>query len=322
VQISTLGPFVYVVGADSDHARFEMKPAAPGETPSLVKVVRPQTRAGGVTFYDRLEGDVLELQIAHKSADKRTATQPKAPQDGSSGNSRDWVHAWGRYIVLTSDEEKLQVHGNDLVYDARTKQTTIKGSPETVAIKEGNDIHAPELIMQSGDEHTDQQATAKGAGYFRVRISPENRGVEAPGAPGATRELTARWSDQLIYIKKKDGQQELTLTGGAYVEDREHMQLLQGDQVKLLLVPEAPGKPLPESATRESRSRPRRLEATGRVTARSPELHIHDTEQLILLFKDPAPEAAVAPNVQGSAAGASPGAAVPSPAAANQNASA
>src|SRR5205085_5049343 len=69
---------------------------------------------------------------------------------------------------------------------------------------------------------------------------------------------------------------------------------------KLLLAPEPKpaGAPAPKPDATRPRAKPKRLEAIGHVAARSPELTVHDTEQLVLLFTEapaPKPGAAVPP---------------------------
>src|SRR5205085_10050218 len=94
----------------------------------------------------------------------------------------------------------------------------------------------------------------------------------------------ARWREQLVFVKQ-EGHDLLTLTGGASFEDPANGETIQGDQIKLLLAGQPAGALAPESGERPA-PRPQRLEVTGRVVARSPDLNVHDTRQLVVLFRD------------------------------------
>jgi lipopolysaccharide export system protein LptA len=291
VQITTLGPFTYDVLPDADRARFDRLPPTATQLPSCVQVVRPQVREPGAQLNDQLECDTLELQFAHKTVpDAPTAAAAAKPKPvaGADRPAIDWAHAWGQLVVLTSDEERLDARGTDLFHDARAKTTTLKGSPEMVAVKDGHEIHAPVLVLYGAESKEGQQAQARGAGYFRLR---DQTGAEP-------RTVEARWRELMVY-RKDNGRDLLTLTREAVFEDRANGQALRADQIKLLLAPDpkaadpkaaAAAKPpaKPEAAT-AARPLPQRLEALGHVTARSPELTVHDTEQLVLLFTDAPP---------------------------------
>lgn len=272
VQITTPGPFTYDVGAEFDKARFDMKPAPPGGQPGFVQVVRPLVR-DNATYYDRLDCDALELQFDHKPNDN---AGPNQSVRRSESASLQWVHAWGQYLVLTSQSDNMQAHGNDLLYTATTKQTILSGKPEVTAIKDGHEIHAPQLHLTPAESGGGQEAVAVGAGYFMGRFNGGNPNANAEG-------VTARWRERMHY-QKLDGQELITLTGSARFEDPGRKQSIAGDRIKLTLASEAgSGQPAPGG---QPRMKPRRLEVTGRVVARSPELFIHDTETLVVLFKE------------------------------------
>ncbi|MFL5329433.1 MAG: LptA/OstA family protein [Gemmataceae bacterium] len=292
VQITTPGAFIYNVGQEADLARFEMKP---GDQQSPVQVVRPLVK-DGVTFYDRLDCEVLEMQFAHPPQ-KPDGPQTNIAVKQDAESSLRWAHAWGKYIVLTSQAENLQAHGNDLFHDANTKLTTLKGTPEVTAIKEGHEIHAPQIVLSAPDAAGGQGATAEGEGYFRGQMTGEEG-----GEGGHT--VIARWRDRMHY-RKEGGLEQIHLAGAAGFEDLERKQSISGDQIKLTLAPEAVPSDRP-AALGPGRSKPRRLEVTGSVTAKSPELKVHDTDVLVLLFQNapvakPSPEA---PGVSVSTGGA------------------
>ena len=88
-------------------------------------------------YTDQLDCDHLEMQFAHKppaEPAKPGAPKPPAKPAGPAENGGiEWVHAWGPYVILTSDEQRLQAQGNDLFHDAKLKHTVLKGTPEMLA---------------------------------------------------------------------------------------------------------------------------------------------------------------------------------------------
>jgi hypothetical protein len=277
VQITTPGAFVYNIGKDADTARFEMRPAVgAADRPGFVQVVRPVIK-NDVTLYDRLDCETLELQFGHKPATPAAAADTATSEPGSN---LQWVHAWGQYVVLTSQAENMQANCKDLFHDALTKQTTLKGTPDVVALKDGHEIHAPELVFVNSDAKGAQDAYANGAGYFKGHMSGEQAGKEGPRA------FTAVWRDKMHY-RKDQGEETITLIGSASFEDPDRKQSLAGEQIKLTMAPD----PTAKGAAGDPKLKPRRLEVTGRVAADTQELKITDTEQLVLLFKDAPPQA-------------------------------
>ena len=295
-MIRTPGQFTYDILPDGDRARFERLPASATALPNCVHVVRPIVRGPDTQLLDQIDCDTLDLQFAPKG----TAESPKpstvaAKPAGGKDDDRQsisWAHAFGQFVVVTSDAEKLEAHGNDLVYDAKTKGNTLKGTPEMVAFKEGHEIHAPELVMFGAEAQQGRRAEAHGAGYFRLL-----------DRTGPKRTVEARWRDLMTY-RQEEGHDLITLTGNGVFEDRENNQLLQADLIKLWMAPEPkpPAGAAPPPAKPQSKDgkpaaagedppkfHPQRLEATGHVFLRSPDLTDHDTEQLVLFFTDAPP---------------------------------
>jgi hypothetical protein len=286
VKITTLGRFTYDVLPDADRARFDRLPPEATNLPDFVRVVRPQARGQDGVVNDQLECDHLELQFAHRPADPPKGAKPKDGQPKArpraAGMERssniEWVHAWGQQVVLTSDEERLEARGNDLFHDAKAKRTTLKGSPEMVAVKDTHEIHAPELVLYGAASSQGQQAEARGPGWLRLKEQKSHG--------------EARWRTLLVY-RKQDDQDWITLTGDATFVNTTAGQTLRGDQLKLVLGPDpAPAPPAkkPEpGAPGLPKRRPRTLEAIGHVTAHAQELHVHDTDQLVVVFQDEPP---------------------------------
>jgi lipopolysaccharide export system protein LptA len=196
-------------------------------------------------------------------------------------------------VILTSDEEKLEARGTELFHDALAKTTTLTGVPETVALKDGNEIHAPKLVLHGSDAKQGQHAEAIGAGYFRLL-----------DRSGSQRTVHARWKDRLDY-RKDTGGDLLTLIGEAIFEDTAGGQSLCADTLKLLLASEDKSVAKPQVANAPPpRPKPQRLEAYGHVLARAPDLTIHETDELIVHFK----EVVAAPTSGAAASAPTPGA--------------
>jgi hypothetical protein len=261
VVITTAGPFSYDVV--NDRARFDIPPR-PGRYPENVEVTRLHEQGK----LDQLLCDHLDLQFHRK---------PNHGPQPSADNRSDTLeitsaHATGTQVTLTSDVEGLDAVGNDLFYDAQQRRSVLKGSPETVAMKDGNEIYARELWMVTNENKDGNEALAKGPGHISMLDRNGQRNTEA------------RWRDQLVY-KKEGAYDALTLTGEATFEDKLHQQRMRADRLKVLLVPGEPGA-APEKKEQQ-RARPHHVEAKGHVTAESSELRVKDpTDNLVLWFKD------------------------------------
>lgn len=272
VVITTHGPFRYAVSPDNaatpDRAFFHI-PERRGALRERVTVTRLAGPAGQEKR-DQLFCDHLELTFRRK-ADADTekgagATEQLAIQEAHATSDS------GSSVELQSEAEELAAYGNDFFYDARTKESLLKGTPEMFALKEAHEIHARELRMQSAGQKEVQKARAKGPG----RIAMLNR-------ESGKRTLFARWADEMEF-DKDGGLDSLTFKGQAAFEDKEHGQDLRADRLRLWLKPADHASP---AAGEAQRMKPHRLEATGHVRADSPELHVKEpTEYLVIRFKD------------------------------------
>jgi lipopolysaccharide export system protein LptA len=271
VVIQTDGPFHYDVLAD--HATFDI-PTKQGLFPNTVTATRTLEQDRQKKS-DQLQCDHLELQFRRKSNPDNQP--PPAAQDDHSYNLEiETAHATGGHVVLTSDAEDLEAHGHDLFYDARKRQTTLKGAP-MVAVKNGHKIVASELCMEGLGQKEIQQARVNGPGkvdlYDRTTDSYPNH---------------ALWKEGLLFAKE-GGYDCLTLVGDASFIDDDHGQRLRGERLRVWLQPAEPGAP---AGNDQQRLRPHHLEATGHVTADSPELHVKEpTEHLVVWFRDAPPAA-------------------------------
>jgi lipopolysaccharide export system protein LptA len=257
VVVTTSGPFTF--DCRTNLARFEI-PYGRSRYPENVEVVRlPEPVRQGKR--DDLLCDCLEIQLQ-----KRTGP---APSDSPAGGLEiKSAHAFGKNLVLTSDSEQLIAWGNDLEYDASKRRTVLRGSPEMIASRQGNEIYARELWLDAPEKKEEQTAIAKGPGHIHL-LDQDN----------GQRNVQARWNDTLEY--KKDGAYDcLTLTGAATFEDKEHAQRMQADRLRVWLEQGRAGEP-------SGRARPHHLDAKGHVTADSPDLVIKDpTDNLTVWFKD------------------------------------
>jgi hypothetical protein len=265
VKIMTQGPFRYDLF--TDRATFDISHHS-GPRPNVVTVDRYQEQEDKI---DHLECDHLEIQFQRKNP---AAAQTAADNHGE-GLDIETVHATGKEVILTSDAEMLEAHGTDFFHDKRAHLSILKGQPKMWALKEGNEIEAPELQLTDGKGA--QQATALGEGHIRML---DKRTGDRP--------LEAHWKQKLVYAK--DGPHDLlTLMGGASFVDHEHAQQLEAQLLKVWLEPSKEGKAPPGSDPQ--RPLPHLVDALGQVKAVAPDMHIHDTDHLVLKFKDVAPAA-------------------------------
>jgi hypothetical protein len=275
VIIETPGTFFYE--AEKDFAQFDV-PANGGQlSPHRVHVTRI-TKPGQ---HDQLYCEHLELQFRRK---KTGEGKPARPAD-DQGMELDieTAHATGKDVTLASDAETLEVlEANDFRYNALKRETVVTGAGEVAVFKEGHELWARELRLQ--ETAGVQQMTALGPG----RIGLYDRATHK-------RSVTAAWKKTLV--SSKDGDLDLLiLTGEANFQDTEHDQHLKAEELKVWLEPSRqpvanlrvePGGS--SAGSNQGSRRPQRVEATGHVATRSPEMIIHDTDKLILTFKDAPP---------------------------------
>ncbi len=292
IQIDTEGPFSYDVTKDLAHFNFPEKAGVPISNRVHVRRIRQPG-----PMFDQLDCDRLELQFHRKKPGEAKPAKPG--EDHSVELEIETAHALGREVVLTSDSEVLNVsQANDFFYDARTKSSRIKGEAGVVVCKDGHDLEARELQIE--DHPTGRRLTALGPGTIGLLDKATRK-----------RSLTAHWNDKLL--SSKDGEQDLlVLTGDANFNDEEHGQYLSGDELKVWLEanPKTQAKP---GDTGQNARRPQRVEATGHVLTRSREMAIHDTDKLILTFKDGPPRATLTPAARPAPASPGPVTRLPEP---------
>jgi hypothetical protein len=241
-------------------------------------------------LYDTLVCDHLELQFRRKgNPDRRPAGD-----DQSSEREIESAHAVarpGRQVELSSEAERLEAVGSDFFYycatAARGPQTVLKGQPLN-AIKDRNYNRARELMLVGADPKGTGQALAKGPG--QIDLFDRNN-------PKDPYPLHAVWRDTLTVTKDRDGDRVydlLTLTGDAAFIDEEHAQDLSAQRLLVWLEPPDRAAAPDVSAQKQTpaelpRQRPHKLEAFEHVKTRSADLIVHDTDHLIVRFKDAPP---------------------------------
>jgi hypothetical protein len=238
---------------------------------------------------DQMDCEHLELQFRKKTPPTAQTTKdnakPPATDDKTANLEIETVHATGKKVVLVSEADTLTAWGTDFFHNAVSRQTTLKGDPKINPVhvnnktfgvwilKEGNEIYGNELELSN--QKGAQAASARGPGC--IRLLDKTTG---------TRPLQASWNDSFSWLP--EGNHEvMTLTGNGVFYDDEHNQYLQADNLKVWLQPAdvkpaATGSPPPVQNSRK----PHKVEATGHVLAKSPDMKVHDSESLMVHFKD------------------------------------
>src|SRR5262249_27360870 len=260
VLIITQGPFTYDLR--TDHAVFETAHNT-RPRPNFVTVDRVHQSDGKV---DHLQCEQLELQFHRQSANAPSGNA--SAERKSDGLDIEVARATGKDVILKSDADVLEAHGNDFAYDRRTKLSTLRGNPKMTAIKEGTLIEAAELQLL--DQKGSQQATALGEGHIDL--------MERDGR----RPLEAHWKKKLVYTKEAN-QDILILYGDAVFKDKEHDQQIQAEILKVWLEPSGPA---PARDGDQQRRKPQHLDAVEHVRVAGPEIRIRDAEHLVIWFRD------------------------------------
>ncbi|MCI0641882.1 MAG: hypothetical protein L0Y72_11190 [Gemmataceae bacterium] len=281
VVIKTNGSFHYDL--TKELAWFDSPPPqeAALASPEQVLVSR-QHKAGDAILFDQLLCDHLKLQFRRKT-----------PIDKREGRStdKDIETAWatnrsGKEVVLTMDSDELEAYGEELIYHSATAdsgpRTLLKGKP-LHAIQKGHKIEARELYLFGADKDgKGQKAVAQGPGQIDI-FDKSN--------PKKTHPMHALWKETLTLVRDKEGNRwldVLTMSGDATWVDEEHQQELQGQRLQIWL--ETPGKDAKATfrdgvqVGRSTRQKPTKIEAFDKVFAKSPELIVRDTHQLVIRF--------------------------------------
>ena len=303
LQIDTLGRFVYDVKAEA--ARFDVVPQADPHLPNDVQVTRiPPPAPGRLTpGRQRLFSQVLEIEFDGPAAGPKPDTPPAKPGDppkpAPAGPGFKRLHAFaytpGRLITLSSDEDRLEAFGQDLVHEQAAGVTTLTGSP--LHATRGNPPRAdnrpaggnvlaaggpgrPAVLTMQPGPGPDKTTTATVRGFGRLELFD-------PASGAAT--THAAWETSLTQTREEVDKQlldVLTFTDGAVFEDTKADYWLKGKVLKLWMG--ATARPAGASAD-AGRPLPRRVQALGDVTSHSAEFDIDGADQLNVLFRDAPP---------------------------------
>jgi hypothetical protein len=325
VTIHTPGRFTYNLGKDArepDTACFEVPAPDPNDPPRMardvtVTRVHPRLRTADQIVCQRLD---LRLRRKDQSANAKPAKGAKGgkevkearpareakPGDASTdrGLEIEWARATGKEVILTSDAEKLEAHGDEFVYDNKAFTTTLRGTPEMEAIKENSTLHARELVIV---EHKPERGAPPDA-----RSTFDTRALADPARPGRIDMADARTGKKTQHavfaesmVSRRDGAQDLLIfTGAARLWDDEQGQTLAGDELKIWLDPapvtewrwpvcgvevdgDAGAALFGPPPARKADRKPHHLVAIGNVSAKSKDMTVHDTSRLVVWFKDP-----------------------------------
>jgi hypothetical protein len=285
VVIMTPGQFLFDVAKDVAHFSTAVNK---GNYPDQVEVIRelikdPPVAKDGERF-DRLFCDHLTLKFKRKTA--------PGPKTDKSGGDREIESALatarpGTEVVVSLDTENLAAYCSELFYECPTAdrgpRTTLRGNP-VQAVKDGHQIHCPELCLESAnDKGVGQRVTAKGPGKVDL--------FDKDPAKGFT--THALWKGLLTQSKYKEGEQDLdllTLTEDAVFIDDEHSQKLWGQRLQVWLkaapVPEKSTPADKDSANGGPHQQVEKVEAYERVKQDGLEYRIKEATSLKIRIKD------------------------------------
>jgi lipopolysaccharide export system protein LptA len=284
VLIETDGHFEYIVLTDMAHFEHGQQK---GAFPEQVKVTRvlgdPDHR-----HYDQLFCDKLDLKFLQKAGAQPRTGDAASQQMGS--REIEWVEATGRDVTISSDSESFSAVGTFFRYETKDRKSILRSDlpAGTQVLKDASEILAPEIQLIGGKDGS--QMRALGPGEIRHRDKATDR-RQAP--------MIARWRDSLT-SGKDEGRDLYVLTGGASFEDPQSTppRILRGDTIKVWMdegsaraKAEKPVEPPSATASPEQQTRRvNKVEATGNVSCRSPEVEIQNSHYLLVIFKDPPPD--------------------------------
>jgi lipopolysaccharide export system protein LptA len=317
IHIVTPGRFTYDFGRDRvpyDRARFDIPKRPANETarfPEQVVVTRrqPQSPVGP----DEMDCEHLELHLKKKPP-APAKTGGKAGDDPEQAMEIANVHATGAEVTLKSDAQKLDACGVELIYEAATATTTLRGNPNMRANHEGSVIVAPEMQIQ---EVKQPNPKTKELETFHNVLATGPGQIDMLDKNTGKRSQHAYWTEKLT--STRDGPLDLlVLVGDARFVDDEHDQFLQARTLKVWLeekngdIKTPPKPPATAKSTTDSKlspqqsQRPNHIEGLEDVLAKSKELYVHDTSRLVVWFKDVPGEELLAPAPPSKGGPASP----------------
>ena len=306
LHIKSPGRFLYELNKDHDLATFVVQPNGP-VVPS--RIDKPKHVEAIRTNPDGKE-DVLVCHQLTLRLRRKEGAEPKSKGAAGPGSSAkpakaagsenqqlegseiesmsavaDFTRPSSQVVLIANSEESVSVTGRDFFHSAPQGLTILKGEPVEVNRADGK-IVAPEIRIQNVTPPTVpgkppvkpyQDFWATGPGDILLVDKKDNKRTQA------------YW--QKLLTSTRDGDQDLlTLTGAARFIDEGVDQSLRADTLKVWL-------DLPDTKQASDRKegissgrKPRHLEATGNVVARSRDMNIHDTGRLVVHFTDEVPQ--------------------------------
>lgn len=293
LQVETLGPFAY--DAERNVGRFDVVPQAEPSVQDYVQVHKLPPRGGT----QRLFSQVLEVEF-NGSPTAGKEPEPKSPATGGGGPSfkelRAWTYTPGRLVMVSSDADRLNAFGTELVHDQLKSRTVLKGAPLT-AIR-GNEARADK--KEAGESVLTAGAAGRPATLTMTSVTTTgatgpkratNSLIEGAGTMklfdpnSGTQSVEAAWAQSMSHTRETAQGRELdllTFTGTASFDDRKADFWLKGNVLKLWLDPagagQGGGQPLPHQ-----------VQALGDVTSHSPDYDIERADHLNVVFTEGAP---------------------------------
>lgn len=294
LRIKTPGHFRYEINKQHDRAIFSTQPLGSGSNANLprhVEAIRTQLATG---IRDQLYCTQLTMQLRRKDSPAPAASKQarNTPTGQMEAVEIETVQATGKEVKLVSNSENLSASGSDFFHDAINQLTILKGDPVEVERDDGR-IVARELRILNV---TQNRPAAPGKptttpvppsaeplrNYQHVEAQGPGNIVSRDRKQGRT--LRASW--QKLLTSTREGNQDLLiLTGKAHFLDEQANQRLSAETLKVWLDEPEGQRATPRGDLTQSR-RPRHLEATGNVIARSSDMNIHDTGKLVVWFED------------------------------------
>ncbi|MBX9623047.1 MAG: hypothetical protein K2X82_04455 [Gemmataceae bacterium] len=299
LQIDTRGPFAFdAAGERANTARFDVVPQADPNLPNDVQLTRIPPRGGR----QRLFSQVLEIEFdgppTGPPADKPAAPKdPAKPPQAGPGFKRLHAFAYtpGRLLTLSSDDDRLEAYGQDLVHEQAVGRTTLRGAPlhiiranepraddkpaGTNTLSAGGPNQPAVLVMVPGPG-PDRATAVSVRGFGRLELFDPQSGAAT---------THASWQTSLTQTKEKVQGRELdvyTFTDAARFEDTKADYWLNGKVLQLWVSAPAKGA----AGAEPGRPTPQRLQAVGEVTSHSAEFDIDGAELLTVLFRDAPPK--------------------------------
>jgi hypothetical protein len=164
---------------------------------------------------DRIHCEHLTLQFRRKDGEAvgDKPAQPPAERDHNAPDLEiESARATGREVVLTSDGDNLEAHGNEMIYrtssprpDQKIKYTLLRGEPEARVMQDGSEMYGAVIEMTESDGVRNVTVNSPGHIHLYEKAEePKEKSVESKANPPAEpRILHARWKERFTSVRKK-----------------------------------------------------------------------------------------------------------------------